>query len=85
MKLIENYINLLTKENVEKFAIKNDIFLSDTELDYIFNLVKTKWKDILKDDEYYLKEIENNLSYNNFIKIKDLFLYYKNRYKGYLF
>ena len=57
MKLIENYINLLTKENVEKFAIKNDIFLSDTELDYIFNLVKTKWKDILKDDEYYLKII----------------------------
>ena len=56
MKLIENYINLLTKENVEKFAIKNDIFLSDTELDYIFNLVKTKWKDILKDDEYYLQQ-----------------------------
>ena len=83
--LIENYIDKLSSDELNNFALKNDINLSDKELKIIFNLVKSKWKDILINDEEYLNYLKDNISKDNFIKIKNLFLYYKNRYKGYLF
>ena len=84
-KLIKNYIDLLTIEKVKDFSIKNNINLSDNELNYLLNLVKNNYEDIMKDDTKYLKEIENNINPIEFKKLKDLYLYYKNRYKGYLF
>ena len=84
-KLIKNYIDLLTIEKVKYFSIKNNINLSDSELNYLLNLVKNNYEDIMKDDTKYLKEIENNINPVEFKKLKDLYLYYKNRYKGYLF
>lgn len=83
--LIKNYIDLLSIEKVKDFSIKNNINLSDNELNYLLNLVKNNYEDIMKDDTKYLKEIENNINPIEFKKLKDLYLYYKNRYKGYLF
>lgn len=83
--LIKNYIDLLSIEKVKDFSIKNNINLSDSELNYLLNLVKNNYEDIMKDDTKYLKEIENNINPIEFKKLKDLYLYYKNRYKGYLF
>ena len=84
-KLIKNYIDLLTIEKIKDFSIKNNINLSDNELNYLLNLVKNNYEDIMKDDTNYLKEIENKINPVEFKKLKDLYLYYKTRYKGYLF
>ena len=83
--LIKNYINSLTKDKFDKFAKKNDIYLNDTELDYLLNLVKNNIDDILKNDTKYLNEIKNNISTTNYNKIYKLYTYYKKKYKGYLF
>lgn len=83
--LIRNYIDLLTIEKLEEFGIKNDIHLSNTELNYLLDLVKNNWEDILKDDSKYLEKLEENINPKDFVKVKNLYLYYKNRYKGYLF
>ena len=81
--LIKNYIDLLDLNKVKEFSIKNNINLTNTELEYLLNLVKNNYEDILKDDTKYLEELKNNI--NEHQKVKDLYLYYKNRYKGYLF
>lgn len=83
--LIRNYINLLTIEKLEEFGIKNDIHLSNDELNFLLKLVKEHYEDIMKDDSKYLEELEKNINHNEFVKVKELYLYYKNRYKGYLF
>lgn len=83
--LIRNYINLLTIEKLEEFGIKNDIHLSNDELKFLLNLVKEHYEDIMKDDSKYLSILEKNINPNEFVKVKELYLYYKNRYKGYLF
>ena len=83
--LIKNYIDLLSIEKLKDFGIKNDIKLSDSELEYLLKLVQNNWEDILKNENKYLEQLKNNVSENNFLKIKELFLYYKNRYKCYLF
>ena len=81
--LIKNYIDLLTVDKLKEFSIKNNINLTNTELEYLLNLVKNNYEDILKDDTKYLEELKNNI--NEHQKVIDLYLYYKNRYTGYLF
>ena len=81
--LIKNYIDLLYVSKLKDFSIKNDINLTNTELEYLLNLVKNNYEDILKDDTKYLEDVKKNV--NEYQKVIDLYLYYKNRYKGYLF
>lgn len=83
--LVKNYIDLLSIDKLREFGIKNDIYLNDSELNYLLNLVKNNFEDILKDENKYLKDLENNINPNEVMKIKELYYYYKNRYKGYLF
>lgn len=83
--LIKNYVNKLTKEKIDKFAKKHDIFLNENELNYLLNFIKSNINDLLKNDESYLDEVKRNITYNNYNKILNLHNYYKNKYKGYLF
>ena len=83
--LVKNYIDKLSIDNLKEFGLKNDITLTDSELNYLLNLVKNNFDDILKNDTKYLEDLKNNINPNEFIKVKDLYLYYKNRYQGYLF
>ena len=83
--LVKNYINLLDIDKLRNFALKNDITLTDEKLNYLLNLVKNKYDDIIVNDEKQLNEIEKNIDSDNFVKIKDLYYKYKKKYKGYLF
>ena len=82
--LIKNYIDKLTIQNLSEFALKNNINLTNNQLEYLLKLAKENFDDILVNEEKYLKLIQDNINPNEFEKIKNLFLYYKNRYKGYL-
>ena len=83
--LIKNYIELLSIDKLKDFSLKNNINLNDNELEYLLNLVKNNYEDILINDTKYLEDVKNNINPTEFVKIRELFLYYKNRYKGYLF
>jgi len=83
--LIKNYVDKLTTQNLKEFAVKNDINLNQNELEYLLNLVQNNFEDILVNEDKYLNLVQNNINSEAFIKVKELFLYYKNRYKGYLF
>lgn len=82
--LIKNYIDLLSIDKLKSFALKNDINLNEEQLEYILNLTKNNWEDILINDDKYFKLLQDKIDQSNLDKIKELFLYYKNRYKGYL-
>lgn len=83
--LIKNYIDKLTIDNLNEFAVRNDINLSNSELEYLLNLVKNNFEDILINEDKYLVLVEKNINSTSFIKVKELYLYYKNKYKDYLF
>ena len=83
--LIKNYIDKLTIDNLKEFALKNQINLNNTELEYLLNLTKNHFEDILANEDKYVNLIQSNINPEAFIKVKELYLYYKNRYKGYLF
>lgn len=83
--LIKNYIDLLSLDKLKEFGIKNDIRLNDSELSFLLNLVKNHWEEILSDETKFDKDLKENINLKDLEKIKNLFNYYKTRYKGYLF
>jgi len=83
--LIKNYIDLLTIDKLNEFGLKNNINLTNDQLEYLLNLIQNNWEDILKDENKYLNMLQDKINPNDLKKIKELVIYYKNRYKGYLF
>ena len=83
--LIKNYLSKLSIDNLKEFALKNNISLTESELKFLLTLAKENFDDILINEDKYLNMIKNNINPSEFEKVKELFLYYKNKYKGYLF
>lgn len=83
--LLKKYINNLTTNKINDFCVKNNINLNNDELIFLLDLIKNNIDDILINDSKYLDLIKNKFNEDNYNKIKNLFLFYKNRYKGYLF
>ena len=78
LNVIEPYINNITKEDINSFALNNNINLNKNELDFIYNFIKTRYKDVLSNpNNFSLVKYKNNFSNENFIKINAIV----NRYK----
>ncbi len=83
--IIERYINNLNKEQVNNFALNNNINLSGLELDFVYVFVKKNYKEFLKNPSLLnIDRYKNKFSEENFIKIKKLFNEYSSKYSNYL-
>lgn len=78
--LIEEYVNRMKKEDVNKFALKQGIILNGEELNTIFIYIKNNYKTILygnpKDILLEIKEKVSDLTYN---KIENLYIKFKDK------
>lgn len=82
--LVKNYMNNLTKEQVNDFALKNNVSLSSEELNFTYDFVKKNWEIILRNPNLLnLERFRNQFSSENFGKIQKLFQFYYQKY-GYL-
>ncbi len=82
--LIQRYMANLKKEDVQKFALKNNVHLSDAELDFTFLFVQKNWDTIIRNPNLLnFERIKDHYSPENYIKIQKLFQMYYQKY-GYL-
>lgn len=75
-KLINSYVNKLTKNDIISFADKNNITLNNNEIDLIFNVIKKDWQDLLHNPNKVFNKIKpqvSNNTYNNIIYFYDLY------------
>ena len=64
----------LKKEDVQNFALKNNVYLSDAELDFTFLFVKKNWDTIIRNPNLLnFERIKDHYSPENYIKIQKLF------------
>ena len=78
INMVEKYINNLNKNDINSFALKNNIHLNNNELDFIYNFIKTRYKDILNNPSNFdLVRYKQNFSNENFIKINAIINKYK--------
>lgn len=75
----------LTKEDVNNFAIQKGANLSEEELDFTYTFVKKNWKDVLKNPNLFdINRYKNKYQSDNFIKIKQVFNEYYQKFGSYL-
>ncbi len=71
-------------EDVNNFALKNNIMFSNEELDFTYNFIKKNWEAILTNpNSLQLYLYKSHYSDENFIKLEKLINYYYQKY-GYL-
>ena len=84
--IIERYIKNLSKEQVNNFALKNNVNLSGLELDFLYVFIKKNYKEILANPNLLnLDRYKTKFSEENFVKIKKLFNEYLSKYGSYLY
>ena len=84
-RLIEQYVNRMTKDDILKFATKNGIELNDKELKIIYNHIKKDWKTIVYGNpREILDDIKMNSDDITYNKIENLYINFKEKYKDYL-
>lgn len=84
-KLINEYVYRMTKEDVNKFAIKNGIVLNQNELDLIFNNIKNNWHTLVYGNaRSILDSIKDKVEPLTYQKIENLYVYFKDKFQAYL-
>lgn len=75
-KIINSYVNKLTKDDIISFSTKNGIYLTNDEIDIIFEIIKRDWKEILNNPNHALSNLQGKISdnaYNNIINFYNLY------------
>ena len=83
--LIKNYINKLSKKELNDFAKKHGIELENDELELIENHKKNNWRTIIYGNPRpILDNLKQKLEQPKYQKIENLHIEFKNKYKNYL-
>ena len=75
--LIYQYINKLTKEDIKKYSLSQNINLTNNELDILYDYIKQKTNKILNNPEKVFNEIKDKISIPVYNKIIELYNKYK--------
>ncbi len=79
--LIKRYMNNLSIEEVNNFAIKNNVNLTEEELKFTYEFIKKNSEPILRNPNLLnLDRYKEQFSEENFIKIKKLTQFYYQKY-----
>lgn len=79
-KMIQQYIDKMTIDNVYEFANKNGVSLETNEAKVIFHYVKNDWQTILYGNPNdILDKVKAEVSPNTYKKVVDIFNYYRNK------
>ena len=79
--LIKRYMDKLTKEEVQSFAMKNNIILTEEELNFTYTFVKKNWEMIIRNPNLLqFDRFKDKFSPENFAKIQRLFVMYYQKY-----
>ena len=75
---IENYISKLKKSDIENFAQKESISLTNEELNIIYYYIINNYKNIIYNKpEYTLNDIKEKYNNDIYLKAKKIYLKYK--------
>lgn len=83
--LIQKYVDMLSKDDIIKFARINNVELNNNEVDIIYNVIKKEWKTIVYEDyRGVLDKYRCNFSVDKLNKIENLIILYKDKYRNYI-
>ncbi len=75
--IVLKYMDKLTKEDINKYALSQDVSLKSNELDLLYAYIKKYSKRILNEPLDVIDEIKDDLSDNVYNKLLELYDKYK--------
>ena len=82
--LISRFIERMNPEDIKNFATKQEIDLSDDEINFIYSFLKKNWQELLGNpNALIMSRYRNQFSPENYEKINSLVNFYRSRYSGY--
>jgi hypothetical protein len=83
--LLQNYMDNISLEQVNNYALKNNIILSNEELDFTYKFVKKNWQTIFANHgNFDISRYKNYFSEENYNKIVKLYKESLQKYSNYL-
>ena len=83
--LIIKYINNLTKEDINNFALKQNIVLKNEEINNMYSFIKNNYELFLNNPQTFnIDDYKHFFTDENYPKIKEVFTKYFNKFKNYL-
>ena len=83
--MISRYMDKISLEDINNFALKKNITLSDDELLFTYQFIKKNWNQILSNPKSLnLDRYKSHFKEENFNKIKVLFKEYYSKYHRFL-
>lgn len=84
-QFIEKYVDKITKEDIKKFGISNQVMLCDEEVDILYAELKKNWKVFLYGNPTPIfNELKTKLSPTTYEKGVELFYSMKQKYQSFL-
>ena len=78
--LVKNYVEKMTKDDCMGFALKNNVLLSESELDFVYNFIKKNYNELLANPDIDLSRFKSNFTEENYLKIDKLLKELKQKY-----
>lgn len=79
--LLEKYVDKITKDDINNFALSRGIKVSDHDLDIIYNHVKNDYKTFVYGNQRaILDKLKEEVELGTYNQIELLFLQYKDRF-----
>lgn len=76
--IIEAYVSKLTKEDILSYGIKNNLTITNAELNFIFDFIKKNYKTILNDPHSFnLEDYKDKFSEENYLFLEKMISKYK--------
>ncbi len=82
--LVINYTKKITKDDINNFALSQNIELKDYETEVIYDQIKNNIQNLINNTDYEISKIKDKLEHTTYLKIQELISFYKNKYKDYL-
>ncbi|HHW68967.1 MAG TPA: DUF2624 family protein [Tenericutes bacterium] len=84
-KLIKQYVDKISPNDIDSFARKHGTTLNNDEKNIIYNYIKRDWHTIIYGNPTGIfNEIKSKVSTSTYKKIEELFKEYKNKFRNYL-
>lgn len=84
-KLIREYVDRMTLQDVESFAIANGVVLNEDEKNLIYNEIKMHWHTIVYGNPRgILDNLKSQLEPLTYQKIENLYVYFRQKFQNYL-
>lgn len=78
LNIIKNYISIMKKEDIIKFANKNNLRVTESEIDFIYSFIKNNSEYYLKNpNSFNLEQYKDKFSTENYVFLNNLIEKYK--------